>query len=85
MWFKLTCYIETLITSKVDIMLMMDNHRNELDRRMQDQAEKIEADLGETEDPPKDMEEYESEEESGSDVSDSEIAPVGPPALVPNV
>ena len=27
-----------------DIMMMMDNHRNELDRRMQDQAEKIEAD-----------------------------------------
>ena len=31
-----------------------------------------------------DLEEYDSEDESGSDVSDSEIAP-GPPTLMPNV
>ena len=47
-------------------------------------SEKVEGELEETEDLLEDMEEYESDEESGSDVSDSEIAP-GPPALVPNV
>ena len=47
-------------------------------------SEKVEGELGETEDLLEEMEEYESDEESGSDVSDSEIAP-DPPALVPNV
>ena len=45
----------------------------------EDKPEAIE-DTGQMED----TEEYESEDESGSEVSDSEIAP-GPPALVPNV
>ena len=47
-------------------------------------SEKVEGELDETDDLLEDMEEYETDDESGSDVSDSEIAP-GPPALVPSV